>query len=208
MTAKQPLSVLGGSLLLYLTPALAHHAMDGQTPMSFAAGLMAGLAHPVIGLDHLMFLIATGLLVAFRRQRARLVLSGIFVTGTVLGTLLHLMSLDMPWAEIMIALSVIGGGALLLSRRRLDPFILGFFLTAASLFHGYAYGESIVGAEATPLGAYLLGFSIVQYAVIMGIALAFARLHSVAVTGAATTERAIGAGVMLGGLFFLASGAM
>jgi urease accessory protein len=32
----------------------------------------------------------------------------------------------------------------------------------AGLFHGWAYGGSIVGAEATPLTAYLIGFASIQ----------------------------------------------
>ena len=39
-------------------PAFAHHAMDGQMPTSFAQGLLSGLAHPVIGPDHLAFIIS------------------------------------------------------------------------------------------------------------------------------------------------------
>jgi urease accessory protein len=35
----------------------------------------------------------------------------------------------------------------------------------AGLFHGYAYGEAIVGAQMTPLVAYLLGFTLIQYVV-------------------------------------------
>jgi len=33
------------------------------------------------------------------------------------------------------------------------------------LFHGYAYGEAIFGAEMTPLLAYLTGFTVVQLVV-------------------------------------------
>lgn len=37
-----------------------------------------------------------------------------------------------------------------------------FVLAAVGLLHVYAYGEAIVGAEPTPLVAYLLGLSLVQ----------------------------------------------
>ena len=43
------------------TFALAHHGIDGRTPTTFAEGLISGLAHPVLGLDHLVFLLAAGL---------------------------------------------------------------------------------------------------------------------------------------------------
>ncbi|MFP3339697.1 HupE/UreJ family protein, partial [Micrococcus sp. SIMBA_131] len=35
----------------------------------------------------------------------------------------------------------------------------------AAVFHGLAYGEAIIGAETGPLGAYLLGFSVIQMAI-------------------------------------------
>ena len=38
----------------------------------------------------------------------------------------------------------------------------------AGIFHGYAYGEAIVGAEITPLIAYLAGFAIIQGAIALG----------------------------------------
>ena len=41
------------------------------------------------------------------------------------------------------------------------------------LAHGYAYGEAIVGAEPTPIFAYLIGLTAVQGAVVLaGYALA------------------------------------
>ncbi len=41
-----------------------------------------------------------------------------------------------------------------------------------AIFHGYAYGESIYGAEPTPLAAYLAGLVTVQTALVLGVALA------------------------------------
>ena len=35
----------------------------------------------------------------------------------------------------------------------------------AGVFHGYAYGESIVGAERAPLAAYMVGFAVIQYCI-------------------------------------------
>jgi urease accessory protein len=41
----------------------------------------------------------------------------------------------------------------------------------AGLFHGYAFGESIVGAERAPLQAYLVGLVLIQSTLTLGIAL-------------------------------------
>jgi urease accessory protein len=49
-----------------------------------------------------------------------------------------------------------------------QAWVVVLLAAAAGLFHGYAYGEAVVGAEMAPLFAYLLGFAAIQ----MGIALA------------------------------------
>jgi urease accessory protein len=40
---------------------------------------------------------------------------------------------------------------------------------AAGFFHGYAYGEAVIGAEATPLAAYLVGLALVQSMLMMAV---------------------------------------
>lgn len=48
-----------------------------------------------------------------------------------------------------------------------SPNLIVLIVLAATLgiFHGYAYGESIVGAEMSPLVPYLAGFTIIQLVV-------------------------------------------
>jgi urease accessory protein len=38
----------------------------------------------------------------------------------------------------------------------------------SGVMHGYAYGEAIVGAETTPLLAYLSGFTVMQFVIALG----------------------------------------
>ena len=84
----------------------------------------------------------------------------------------------MPAAEIMVAFTVIALGAVMLRGQNLA---IGAGLTLfalVGLVHGYALGESIYGAEPTPLYAYLLGLAVVQSAIAlaaMGIARSIAR---------------------------------
>ena len=42
--------------------AFAHHAMDYQMPQTFVQGLLSGFGHPIIGPDHLAFILAIGLI--------------------------------------------------------------------------------------------------------------------------------------------------
>lgn len=143
--------------------AMAHHAMGNKMPTNFFEGFISGLAHPIIGLDHFAFIIAIGFL-AVGLTRGILIPTG-FVIASVAGTILHLQQINLPGNEIIIACSVIIFGILLVAQKQLNVTWLIALATVAGLFHGYAYGESIVGAQMTPLFAYLLGFSIIQLAI-------------------------------------------
>lgn len=143
--------------------AVAHHATGGKVPSNFFEGLMSGLAHPVIGLDHLAFVVAIGLISA-GVARGAFIPAG-FVLAALAGTGIHLLSLDLPAAEMAIAVSVITFGAMLVMPNRPSAVVLAVLAAIAGLFHGYAYGEAIVGAQMTPLLAYLLGFTLIQYGV-------------------------------------------
>jgi urease accessory protein len=149
--------------LLFSTPALAHHAMGGKLPATFFEGFVSGLAHPVIGLDHFTFVVSVGLLAAISRQGIKIPLA--FVLAAMLGTGLHLMQLALPAAELVISGSVLLFGILLALKERPNSWILTGLAAFIGLFHGYAYGESIFGAEITPLIAYLVGFTAIQLVV-------------------------------------------
>jgi len=57
-----------GFLALSGAPAYAHHLMGGRTPATFAEGMLSGLGHPVIGLDHFAAVVAVGCLAAAHRS--------------------------------------------------------------------------------------------------------------------------------------------
>lgn len=140
--------------------AHAHHAMGGQTPKNFWEGFLSGLAHPVVGIDHLAFVIAVGLLAAVLRQGFWVPLA--FVGTAVLGTGIHLQSWNLPAPEAFISASVLVFGGLLALKQQPHLGLTTGLAGLAGLFHGYAYGEAIIGAEMTPLLAYLVGFSLIQ----------------------------------------------
>ena len=147
----------------FATPALAHHPLGGETPSTLVHGLLSGIGHPVIGLDHLAFVVAVGIAATLTARPLLMPLA--FVLATVLGTVVHLATIDLPLVEFAIALSVAGIGALLLSGLRVATGALAALFAVAGLFHGHAYGEAIFGAEATPLAAYLVGFGLTQWAI-------------------------------------------
>lgn len=145
-----------------VTPAaLAHHPFGSDTPASFIEGFLSGLGHPIIGLDHFAFVVAVGLL-AVLRGKLGLVLPLLFTVATAFGTAIHLQSINLPVPEIVIAASVLTIGIALALQKNLNPILLAVLGSVAGLFHGFAYGEAIFGAEMTPVAAYLIGFGSIQ----------------------------------------------
>ena len=186
------------ALLLLLLPGLAfaHHFMGDAVPQTFMQGLLSGLGHPLIGVDHAAFIIAAGFFLA-------LVKGGIWgvtalIAGSLAGASLHLSGFGLPGAEAGVALSLALAGALLVFHKpiRLSWLVAGFGI--AGVLHGHAYAESIFGAEPAPLAAYLIGFSVIQFALAAAALLAHRR-----VMGARMLSAALGAAVGAIGVTFL-----
>lgn len=168
-TAIRKAALAAAALSAIASPALAHHAMDGKLPTSFMQGLLSGMAHPVIGPDHFAFIIAIGIAAAIVPGGIGVIAA--FLAASTLGVLAHLAALDLPMAEALVASSLIVAGGLVTFGRRAGagPWLaLAIF---AGLIHGYAFGESIVGADRNVVGAYLIGLACVSGAVAAGIML-------------------------------------
>jgi len=194
--------ILAVPLSLAAFPALAHHMMGGRTPSTFMEGLLSGLGHPVIGLDHLAFLVAIG--VAVGVFGLNLLLPVAFIVAMALGVLLHVNGAGLPGAELVVAASVLVAGGLLAWGRPLPVAAWGALFAVAGLFHGYSLGESIYGADRSALGAYLLGLVVVQSVLAVGVALLVrhygGRLTSVAPRIAGGLILAVGVVVLAGNL--------
>src|SRR5215472_7268655 len=105
------IAAASAALAASAAPAFAHHLMGGRTPSTFAEGMLSGLGHPVIGLDHFAAVVAIGCLAA--AHRAGPVLAIGFVVAMMAGVGLHLHGATVPADEIMVALSVIALGAIM-----------------------------------------------------------------------------------------------
>jgi urease accessory protein len=143
--------------------AHAHHPMDYTTPATALEGLLSGLGHPVIGLDHLLFIFAAGVLAA--RQRSTYLLPLLFVVASNLAVAWRAGGAAWDMSELWIAGSLIALGTVMLAAR--DPgrgLVASVFLVSGTV-HGYALAEAIVGAERTPLFAYFVGLTVIQCAI-------------------------------------------
>jgi urease accessory protein len=182
------------------TAAAAHHPMGGAMPTTFIEGFLSGIGHPVIGIDHLAFIVAIGIAAAFSGGGFGLVAG--FIAASSLGVLAHVIELNVPLVEPLVATSVIVAGAALaigFTSARMSWLVLAII---AGLFHGYTFGEAVVGAERTVIGAYLIGLAIIQAAIAAIAMLAFRRFLASA-EPSPMPLRATGGALAALGLFLL-----
>ena len=182
-------TLVGAALVTTAGTASAHHLMGGKTPSTFADGILSGLGHPIIGPDHLAFLVALG--VAVGVGGLSFATPFLFLVAMASGVAAHVAAFNIPAAEMIVALSVIVAGVLLALDRRIPASGWAAIFSIAGFFHGYAYGESIYGAETTPLAAYLVGLVAVQTVLVLAIALATRAVWKVSAIG----PRLIGAAI-------------
>jgi len=182
------------SLVLAVVPvaALAHEEA-GQ-----AAGFLAGLAHPVSGLDHVLAMIAVGLWGAVLGLPAIWVLPVAFPLVMAVGGLMGLLGLPLPGVEVGIAVSAIVLGTMVLAEVRPPLWLAAAMVAFFAVFHGHAHGRELPPGTSALL--YSLGFVVAT-----GVLHAVGILIGVAHRWAAGRQivRVAGGGVALAGLFFL-----
>jgi len=191
-------------LLAGISPAHAHHVMDYALPATALDGFLSGLGHPVIGVDHLVFIAGAGVLAA--RLPRGFLLPLVFVVASMMAAAARAGGADWIMGEIWVALSLLALGALMLAARNpRHSWIAGLFLVSGAL-HGYALAESIVGAERTPLLAYFAGLTLIQCAIALAAwaAAAWVAAHRPQLP----LQRIVGAAVGAAGLFFVGLAAL
>ncbi|MCX7791642.1 MAG: HupE/UreJ family protein [Chloroflexaceae bacterium] len=185
--------VLAAVLAVLAGPALAHTG-HGATD-----GFLHGLAHPVLGPDHLLAMLAVGLWSGFVLPHRFWAGAAAFLAAMAAGAGLSWSGIGYPMVETVIVLSVVVFGLLTLGSRRGQPeAVTGASLVAIAAFasaHGHAHATEASGDAL----AYLAGFLISTAALhLAGIGIA----RSVA--GRPLVQKAMGAGIALSGLALIA----
>ena len=120
-------------------------------------GLGAGLAHPFMGPDHLLAMVAVGLwsaavLPGGRRWQGPVVFVGMLLAGA----LLALAGVELPAIEAGVALSVALLGGLLIAQRWVSPAVGLAVIGGAALMHGFAHGSELASGHS--FASYAAGF--------------------------------------------------
>lgn len=182
------------ALIMAASPALAHHPLAGAPMVTFAHGLLSGIGHPVLGFDHLFFVIAMGIAARFT-PRPMLAPAG-YVAAMLLGCGLMYAGVGLPLKETVIALSLLVLGGVILSGRALSTGGAIAIFAGFGLFHGSALGDTLAvqegGAGLPVLIGYLIGLGVVQYGIALAAGWAAAR-HLGASEARAINARLVGA---------------
>jgi urease accessory protein len=136
-----------------------------------------GFLHPLIGIDHVLAMVAVGLLAAQLGERALWLVPASFVAAMAAAGLAGMAGVTLPMTEIGIAASVVVlGGAIAL--RLAMPVaaamaLVGFF----AIFHGYAHGlETPETASGLLYGLGFVGATALLHGLGIAIGLAVGRL--------------------------------
>jgi len=156
-------STLGLSAFSLFSPVHAHHpfGMGDSSALTPLQGLLSGIGHPLLGPDHLLFLLAIAFIGLPRPRTWVLPLLAAGLGGSVLSQFIPLSDAVAPWAEALVSLSLAVEGLMALTA---TP--AGWLLPLVGL-HGFLLGSTIVGAESTPLLTYFLGLLIGQGALLL-----------------------------------------
>ena len=179
-------------VLLVAAPALAH-IERGQ-----AEGFFSGLSHPVSGLDHVLAMVAVGLWGAQLGAPAMWLLPVIFPMVMAMGGVLGLLGIPLPFVEIAIAFSALLLGIMVMSEARPPVAVAAIMVGFFAVFHGHAHGTELPVGQSGLL--YSMGF-VMATGCLHGVGIAIGLIHRWPAGKIAL--RIAGAGVALGGAFFL-----
>jgi urease accessory protein len=170
-------------------PAFAH--LDPAEHGSF----MAGLSHPVFGLDHILVMLAVGLWAAQMGGKALWRVPAAFVATMAVGFGLAVSGFALPFVEPAILASVVALGLLVAMAVRLDTTVSMAVVAVFALFHGHAHGGELGAAGALTFGAGFVAATAALHVAGIALGLGIARR-----SGGAVAARILGGLTAFAGL--------
>lgn len=177
-------------------PALAHEAAASGN------GFLTGFLHPILGWDHVVAMVAVGLLGAVLGPPAIFLLPIVFPLVMAFGGALGVMAVPLPGVEAGIAISAVVLGLMVAAGRQIPLAVAAVVVGAFAIFHGHAHGTELPAA--TDAIAYAVGFVVGTGLLhLVGIALGWPAHWS----AGRTAVRALGGAIAVAGLAFLTGAA-
>ena len=181
-------------LVLAAGPAIAHVGHGSTTSFT------AGLGHPRGGLDHVTVMVMVGLWAGLKGGRALWVWPAVFVGVMLVGGVVGMEGVPVPFVEPGILASVVALGLLVALAVDLPVAVGARILAVFALFHGHAHGSEV--ADTLNGVEYMAGFALATAALhLAGIGFAATMTHfslrpAIRVVGALCLP--IGAGLYAG----------
>ena len=165
MSNKSFLTVVLTAVMLFKVPAVQAHPLFNED-----ASWLAGFIHPLLGLDHVLALLAVGLWAAQQGGSRLWQLPVAFLSVMTLGAYSGYAGVSLPQVEMGVTGSLLLLGIMLALAARLSTLpsllLVGFF----ALFHGYAHSMGISANMAVI--DYTNGFLLASVVLLgMGVAL-------------------------------------
>lgn len=185
--------ILGAGLMLASTaPAFAH--VNPAEHGSF----MAGLTHPMLGLDHILAMVTVGLWAAMVGGRAVWAVPGAFVAMMAAGFVFSVSGGALPFVEPVILSSVVVLGLLVALAVRLPVAVCATLVAGFAVFHGYAHGAELGNAAALVYGAGFVTATVVLHALGVGLGIMLSKTFADSLQGE-RLSRVLGAGTAFAG---------
>ena len=144
------------SSLIILLLTITSSAFAHSDPASIQGGFVNGFMHPIMGLDHVVAMVAVGLWGVFLGKPAIWLLPVIFPLVMAIGGALGVAGVDIPAIEMGIALSGVVLGLAVAFALKPPLWIAGIIVGIFAIFHGHAHGTELPNAT-SPL-IYSIGF--------------------------------------------------
>ena len=144
---------------------MAHHpfAMGDSSELNAFQGLLSGIGHPLLGPDHLLFMVALLFLGLSKPKEWVFPLLGLGLLGSGLSQIIPIPTELETAGEALVSLSLVVEGCVALN------LLPTWILLPCITLHGYLLGAAITGAEPTPLLAYFMGLAIAQGSLLLAI---------------------------------------
>jgi urease accessory protein len=167
MKRRVPIAML---LMLAAGPAIAHVGHGSTTSFT------AGLGHPLGGLDHVTVMVMVGLWAGLKGGRALWVWPAVFVGVMLVGGVVGMEGVPVPFVEPGILASVVALGLLVALAVDLPVAVGAGILAVFALFHGHAHGSEV--ADTLNGVEYMAGFALATAALhLAGIGFAATMTH-------------------------------
>lgn len=140
--------------LAFALTTLPSSAALAHTVAGDSSGLVHGFVHPIAGLDHILAMVAVGLLAARLGGRAVWAVPLSFITMMIVGGILGANGIGLPYVELGISGSVLVLGLVIAFSGRIPATLAMAMAGFLALFHGHAHGvEMPIDAAGLAYGA-------------------------------------------------------